>query len=640
MTTLILSCENHKAQLNSALSAAGDNAVELRKVLKKYQHDSLKLKAAEFLIANMPYHYYYSGKRLDDQMAQYEMLSITKLTPAEIRDSLFWKYGPFNINSFNQEFDIFKIDSSYLVNNIEAAFRVRNNHPWSRNVAFSDFCEYVLPYRIGDETLPVWRDSVYNRYVHFLDDIIGVPEAEDPLFVASVLLDSLSRAPIFFTNDLPYTPRIGPKVLDWRSGTCRELADIATYVLRAFGIPCGTDYMAMRGDNNGRHFWSFVLDKNGMTYYMDFPDTAFRQAVDLLDPKAKVYRSTYSLNTEMKDAMRKNTSKIYAPFNTPKFVDVTSVYAGQYALSLKVPLERVYDSNMHETLFYLCLSVRDAWIPAAWGVKQGGTIHFENVEGGVVLRLATYDGKKLVMASDPFFFDKEKGNIRYFDCSNEHEMATLLFKYHLYSEPFIDRMPGGVFEVSNDPKFKGVDTLYMISQAPTRLYNVVYSKKNDKKYRYIRYKGAEGSFCNIAELMFFEKQSDSIPIKGTPIGTSGCFDQDGSHEYTNVFDGDPYTSFDYLDSSNGWVGLDMHNLRAVEKIIYVPRNRDNFIRKDDLYELFYWSDRKWTSLGKQKASSDSLLYTVPKGCLLYLKNHTRGKDERIFEYLDNFQKFW
>lgn len=622
------------------MSASGDNEAELNKVQEKYKNDSLKLKAVEFLISNMPYHYYYSGKRLDNQMEQYELFSTAKLTPEEITDSLHRKYGPFNIHNLNREFDILNIDSSYLVNNIEAAFNVRDNHPWGHNVTFDDFCEYILPYRIGDEVLPVWRDSVYNRYVHFLNDIIDSPEAEDPLFVARVLLDSLSKAPIYFTNGMPYTPHIGPKVLDWRSGTCKELADIATYVLRAFGIPCGVDYMVMRGDSNGRHFWSFVLDKNGMTYYMDFPDTILRPATDLLDSKAKVYRSTYSLNMGIKEPMSKVTPKIHPLFNVPKFVDVTPVYAGQYSLSLKVPLERVYDDSMREKLFYLCLSVRDSWVPVAYGVKKQKAIHFENVEGNVVFRLATYDDRELQMASDPFLFEKETGDIRYFDCSDDYEVAKLLFKYYLYSEQFIYRMPGGVFEASNDPRFKEVDTLYMISQLPTRLYNTAYSKKSEKKYRYIRYKGAEGSFCNIAELMLFESQLDSIPIKGTPIGTLGSFYQDGSHEYTSVFDGDRYTSFDYMHSSDGWVGLDMYSPRTIEKIVYVPRNRDNFIRKDDLYELFYWSNRRWISLGKQKAASDSLLYTVPKGSLLYLKNHTRGKDERIFEYADDFQRFW
>jgi hypothetical protein len=74
--------------------------------------------------------------------------------------------------------------------------------------------------------------------------------------------------------------------------------------------------------------------------------------------------------------------------------------------------------------------------------------------------------------------------------------------------------------------------------------------------------------------------------------------------------------------------------------VFTPRNRDNFIRLDDEYELFYCDKGEWKSAGKTYPQSDSLLYEVPDGSLLYLKNHTRGMDERIFEYQNGKQRFW
>jgi hypothetical protein len=69
---------------------------------------------------------------------------------------------------------------------------------------------------------------------------------------------------------------------------------------------------------------------------------------------------------------------------------------------------------------------------------------------------------------------------------------------------------------------------------------------------------------------------------------------------------------------------DMGEPLSLSHFIYVPRNRDNFIRKDDDYELFYF-DKSWHSLGRKTANADSLVYNVPVGSLLYLKNHTRGE---------------
>ena len=111
-------------------------------------------------------------------------------------------------------------------------------------------------------------------------------------------------------------------------------------------------------------------------------------------------------------------------------------------------------------------------------------------------------------------------------------------------------------------------------------------------------------------------------------------------QFQNVFDGDPYTSMDYREPSGGWVGLDSGHPVQIQKITFSPRNRDNFIRKGDLYELFYAQTNGWESLGKQTATSDSLSYNAPEGALLYLRNHSRGNDERIFEMVDGKQRLW
>lgn len=52
-----LSCQTRNEALETALQLAGENRSELEKVLDHYSRtpaDSLKLRAAEFLIANMP----------------------------------------------------------------------------------------------------------------------------------------------------------------------------------------------------------------------------------------------------------------------------------------------------------------------------------------------------------------------------------------------------------------------------------------------------------------------------------------------------------------------------------------------------------------------------------------------------------
>ena len=64
---LFFSCK--KSDIERSLTLAGDNAVELRKVLDHYSKnidDSLKYKAAVFLIENMPGHYSCGGTSVDN----------------------------------------------------------------------------------------------------------------------------------------------------------------------------------------------------------------------------------------------------------------------------------------------------------------------------------------------------------------------------------------------------------------------------------------------------------------------------------------------------------------------------------------------------------------------------------------------
>ena len=176
--------------------------------------------------------------------------------------------------------------------------------------------------------------------------------------------------------------------------------------------------------------------------------------------------------------------------------------------------------------------------------------------------------------------------------------------------------------------------LFLIEKQPERLRTMAYSRSLTP-FRYVRYMGPEKGHCNVAEIEFYEA-GGLLPLSGRIIGTPGCYQQDGSHEYTNAFDGNTETSFDYTEPYGGWTGLDLGTSKVIDKIIYTPANRDNYVRSLD--ELSYCTKRGWRTLGQQTAMLDSLVYRrVPKGALLLLQNHTRGNQERIFVYEEGKQ---
>lgn len=61
----ISGCVTKVDRLEYALEFAGENRRELEKVLEYYSDDSLKYRAAYFLIENMPRWYAYDGWQLD-----------------------------------------------------------------------------------------------------------------------------------------------------------------------------------------------------------------------------------------------------------------------------------------------------------------------------------------------------------------------------------------------------------------------------------------------------------------------------------------------------------------------------------------------------------------------------------------------
>lgn len=289
---------------------------------------------------------------------------------------------------------------------------------------------------------------------------------------------------------------------------------------------------------------------------------------------------------------------------------------------------------------YLCMSTRLDWKPVACIPYDGREARFPDCHGGTVYCLATYDAghRRLQTVSHPFSVDVETGAMAFRTATGRRGDVVLLSKFGMIGEFFLGRMVGGVFEGSQTPDFRRRDTLHLIREAPSRLVTQVRTD-TARRYRYVRYFGPYKGYCNISEVAFYGSPSDSLPLQGTVIGPErGAH---GDHSYFMAMDGQTDTSYDHPTLYDGWVGLDLGARKAVGRIAYSPRHRDNFVRSGDTYELFVCEGGEWKSAGTQVAQSDSLLYhDIPLDAFLLLKNHTRGVDERIFEYKDGRQKFW
>lgn len=157
--------------IEETLSKAGSNREELFRVIRHYQEagDSLKLKAALFLIENMANKYYFTGRVVDECHtfidSVYQIRQDEYDIPA-ITDDFRSKAKYLNERPVLAA-DAQTLSADYLIENIEEAFAVWNR-PWNRHLSFNEFCELILPYRIGSEIPESWRKLYRGRYEQFL----------------------------------------------------------------------------------------------------------------------------------------------------------------------------------------------------------------------------------------------------------------------------------------------------------------------------------------------------------------------------------------------------------------------------------------------------------------------------------------
>ena len=105
--------------------------------------------------------------------------------------------------------------------------------PWNSHLSFAEFCEYVLPYRVGSEEAQPWREVYAARFAPLVADTATALQA------AIAINDSLRRLPahIALGGVLPVTMR--PSTLfNIKFGVCGELRRLGGFCHEGSGHSC------------------------------------------------------------------------------------------------------------------------------------------------------------------------------------------------------------------------------------------------------------------------------------------------------------------------------------------------------------------------------------------------------------------
>lgn len=628
------SCSHYPEQVQQALKLSGKNKNELIKVISHYSSnpkDSLKLKAAYFLISNMPGKFYYEGELIDKY---YQYISKVEAPPS-LLDSIETLYGPFDHNRLKIKYDLEELSASFLIKNIEMAFKVWQEQPWGKDINFHQFCEYILPYRNGDEVPAYDRAKFYRKYNHLLDSVRTIDgDALQACFTVNSALKKEGWAFFVQGGFLPYFS--ADKLFNQKKGNCRDMVSKTIFIMRSLGIPVAIEFTPNWGNRSGDHMWNVVLDKSGKHHpFMGTENNDSREIEGGAHyTLAKVYLNTFNSQSDAKYLLDETKGDVPEFFKNRNFKDVTNEIKGSGAIAIQLN-----NKITTQKVVYLCVFNNVEWTPIDWTPVEDRKAVFKSIIGGVVYLPAYYEGGLLKPAGLPFLFTVDR-KVKYFSPNqNEKQMVTISRKYPVFMKTdYASHMFEGQFQASDNINFAHPKTLWTIPypEVEMKWYDVDVSLT--KRYKYYRYLSPKNGFGNIAELEFYEK---GTKLKGTPIGTPGSYFNIPENYFTVAFDGDEATCFNYKEASNGWTGLELEKLAKVDHIRFLPRNDDNGIDVGQNYQLVYWQNNQWVPIGTKVATSDRLTFSgVPTNSLLLLHNLTKGKEERIFTYEGMKQVWW
>lgn len=597
--------------LEQALQLSGDNRVHLEQVLRHYsQHpaDSLKYKAACFLIENMPGHGWYEGKELDKYQkwldsVYYDKDFVYKLV---LYEAFFQQ--PDATDDLTKYEDIHQIDSNFLITHIDSTFSAVSRRPWLNTLSFEQLCEYILPYRGGHERPQLLfrlQDSLFKTDIEDWLNYDNIRENTTNLFTYSQITKDRPKrwALIQYQGETKAYDTWG----------CIPLAIADLWKARLLLCPVAIDLNPAFPNQNNRHCWSAMVDN---TQTNGIKPISFE-----VNKSGKIYRNTFS---HQPHPLPKTQEFIPPFFKSPFYKDVTSLYTPVKDITINpvIPINTDYG--------YLCVFNDLKWEPVACAEYENGQFKFKNAGCGVVYLPVIYPDEQEVAIAHPFILDWD-GRITTLepDTTNLiHLKLTRKYPLRHTVKSVNQKFRNAVIEASNDPHFKQKDSLGTFGKVSSRQF--ASAKINSiRKYQYWRIRSS--AYFALGECFLYDTNGHKV--------TPDTKKQSQQEPDETAFDDDPVS---YAHSSReGIFTFDMGRALALSRIECLLRNDGNQVWPGHWYELNYYSQGGWYSLGVKEARERFVEFgNIPANSLLWLRDLTTGKEERIFTYKDAQIRFW
>ena len=610
VTCISLACNDNKIQ--EVRELAGNNWKELQKVLKHYKEmgDKQKYQAAEFLISNLLYEKYsYEGdiiSKYDTILYMYEALrrdSIYTGDPENIKhvwDSIEKKHGKIEPTDLSKKLDCQTLTAPFLIRNIDAAFLAWRNSPFYNPFEFDDFCEYILPYRVGTEKI----ENDRNRYYALYKTIVDTAKSTESMIKS--FNDELMQKQQYRSSKLLWDYPLdfsASQIEIAHRGSCRQLTVFGAQIYRSCGIPVAID-RAIWANRSLGHTWNVILLDSGKIFPFDALE---RRKLEFSYKPAKIFRTTFSYKTD--NNYLKLMKDIPAGLMINNEIDVTNEYINAFDVS--IPLFDLKEF-MQKKYVVICVFDNKNWRIVYYGKIINIKALFEKMASNVVYIAAFYDKGSIIPASNPFML-RENGDVKFCNANlNKLQSLKLNRKYPRLKKIEMHAEMGlkdSYFEASNSTNFNNSVKFFTINKVPYQITDSFV--ENTSKFRYIRFCFPKSKNANIAEIEFYGKKSINNAeekLIGKIIGAP-LLKKKNENPFTDAMDGNLETWFDKSRDTLGFVGLDLgaNRKRIITRVRFCPRSDTNFILEGDKYELFYW-DKDWKSAGSQIAMDTVLIF--------------------------------
>lgn len=643
---LLHSCSKGNRSLEDALHLAGNNRLELEKVLEHYQDSGLKYDAACFLIENMPGAYAVDSQFLKvcqpfyetyDELSKQHDYIITNEWGRQV-DSLWDNFSSkHHVELDKNKQDVTLVTANRMIRDIDFAFKVWKENVYTKDCSFETFCEYILPYRRQNGLLiDDSRQILYerNRGKYFVKkDTSYLPDVDSLLFAYRHITHSK-----FWGTQIPiYDAQTLEKM---RHGLCAHRCWYNSLLFSSLGMPVAIDFVPAWGNRNSSHSWNVLLVDGKVHAFDAFWEENQRDYIRLYDNTGrdrwwgkfrlpKVYRTTYSNHIEgpLLDCKLEDIPKLFRKF---KQIDVSADYFE--SVDVTVPLTERIENGVEYA--YLSVFNSQEWHPVQWGRIEKGKATFKAMGKDIVYMPVFYKKGRTRPAGAPFLLTAS-GEMEYLNKGSAEESVVL----RLITGLSYYNLKTWYAGCQNNATFWGVkngEVDEKLTNFPRwiPLERTSLSIDSSMPYRVIRLQLPSDSIA-LGDVTFHTEQEQ---IEGVKLATT--LHSSYSHETPELLiDGIGATGFRGKVTER-YVDFDLGKECVVTKITVSPYLRSELSCKDR-FELFYW-DKDWQSLGAKQGTDDCLKFDgVPQGVLLMLKRTGARKSvERVFRYVEGEVKWY